>query len=99
VIIQLSLYNPNVGLFTSVTFLIEFLSIGGIYPTVRFEPFDFPLLIETKVCLCLAFTSKFQLIYTILDMIFIIYFMLKEFRLLIELKSSYIRLPIFILCE
>jgi hypothetical protein len=41
VIIQLSLYNPNVRLFTSVTFLIEFLSTGGIYPTARFEPFRF----------------------------------------------------------
>ena len=41
VIIQLSLYNPNVGLYTSVTFLIEFLSTGEIYPSARFEPFDF----------------------------------------------------------
>jgi hypothetical protein len=41
VIIQLSLYNPNVQLFTSVTFLIEFLSTGGISPSARFEPMDF----------------------------------------------------------
>ena len=41
VIIQLTLYNPNVQLFTSVTFLIEILSTGGIYPTSRFEPIDF----------------------------------------------------------
>jgi hypothetical protein len=38
VIIQLSLYNPNVQLFTSVTFLMEFLSSGGAFPTARFEP-------------------------------------------------------------
>ena len=39
VIIQLNLYNPNVELFTSVIFLSEFLSTGGVYSTVRFEPF------------------------------------------------------------
>ena len=41
VIIQLSLYNPNVELFTSVTFLIEILSTGGIWSSARFEPFIF----------------------------------------------------------
>jgi polycystin 1L2 len=40
VIIQLNLYNPNVQLFTSVTFLAEFLSTGGVYPTARFEPMN-----------------------------------------------------------
>jgi hypothetical protein len=39
VIIQCSLYNPNVQLFTSVTLLVELLSTGGIIPTARFEPF------------------------------------------------------------
>ena len=41
VIIQLSLYNPSVELFTSVIFLTEFLSTGGIYSTARFEPLNF----------------------------------------------------------
>ena len=41
VIIQFTLYNPNVQLFTSATFLTEFLSTTGIYPTVRFEPMNF----------------------------------------------------------
>ena len=41
VIIQLSLYNPNVQLFTSATFLMEFLSTGGIYPSARFKPMSF----------------------------------------------------------
>ncbi len=40
VIIQLTLYNPNVQLFTSLTFLAEFLSTGGVHPTSRFEPMD-----------------------------------------------------------
>jgi polycystin 1L2 len=41
VIIELSLYNPNVELFTSVIFLVEFLSTGGAYPSLRFEPMNF----------------------------------------------------------
>jgi len=41
VIIQFSLYNPNVQLFTSVTLLIELLPTGGIIPTARFDPLTF----------------------------------------------------------
>jgi len=41
VIIQCTLYNPNVQMFTSVTLLVEFLSTGGIIPTARFEPIHF----------------------------------------------------------
>jgi len=41
IFIQLTLYNPNVQLFTSVTLLVEFLSTGGVYPTSRFEPVNF----------------------------------------------------------
>ena len=41
IIIQLNLYNPNVELFTSINFLIEFLSTGGINSQVRFEPMNF----------------------------------------------------------
>ena len=41
VMIEFSLYNPNVGLFTSVILLAEFLSTGGVYPQSRFEPLAF----------------------------------------------------------
>ena len=41
VFIHLSLYNPNVQLFTAVTLLVEFLSAGGVYPHARFEPVSF----------------------------------------------------------
>ena len=41
VIIQFTLYNPNVQLFTAVTLLMELLSTGGIYPSARFEPISF----------------------------------------------------------
>ena len=36
VIIQLTLYNPNVELFTSITFLSEFLSTGGACSSISF---------------------------------------------------------------
>ncbi|CAF0788844.1 unnamed protein product [Adineta steineri] len=51
VIIQLSLYNPNVQLFTSVSLLVEFLSTGAIYSSASFEPMNFDeirLLLELK---------------------------------------------------
>jgi hypothetical protein len=41
VIIQLTLYNPNSELFTSATFLTEFLSTGGLISQSRFEPISF----------------------------------------------------------
>jgi len=41
VIIQLTLYNPNVQMFTSGIILAEFLSTGGVFPSSRFEPLNF----------------------------------------------------------
>lgn len=41
IFIQMTLYNPNVQLFTSVTLLSEFLSTGGVFTSNRFEPFQF----------------------------------------------------------
>lgn len=38
VIFHLSLYNPNVQLFTCVTIVHEFLPTGAIYQTIRSEP-------------------------------------------------------------
>ncbi|UJR18699.1 hypothetical protein I4U23_005606 [Adineta vaga] len=74
-IIQLTLYNPNIQLFTSVTFLTEFLSSSGIFPSARFEP--------------ITFTLAYQLICTIIYMLLILYFMWIEIKLLIQLKWKY----------
>ena len=41
IIIQMTLYNPNVQLLTSVTLLSEFLSTGGVFTSARFEPLQF----------------------------------------------------------
>ncbi|UJR08126.1 hypothetical protein I4U23_012402 [Adineta vaga] len=78
IIIQLTLYNPNVQLFTSVTFLLEFSSTGGAFPTARFEPLNF-----------YTFTSLFQLICTIIYMGFIIYFTILQIQLFFQLKFNY----------
>ena len=64
VIIQFSLYNPNVQLFTSVTLLIEILSDGGIFPTARFEPFIFTGNISIRIILQ-AFVFLFSLYFEI----------------------------------
>ncbi|CAF3860190.1 unnamed protein product, partial [Adineta steineri] len=78
IIIQLTLYNPEVVLFTSVTFLVEFLSTGSLIPQYRFEPLTFQV-----------FTSIFQLICSIIYMLFIKYYMIIEIKTVIKMKSSY----------
>ena len=40
VIIQISLYNPSEQMFTSVTFLAEFLSTSGVFPQAHFQPLN-----------------------------------------------------------
>ncbi|CAF1622969.1 unnamed protein product [Adineta ricciae] len=93
VIIQLTLYNPNVHLFTQMNFLLEILSTGGLSTSSRFEPLDF-----------YALTSTFQLICNVLYLVMIIYLMWIEIQLLIKLKWkkyiqqfwSWIELGIFV---
>ena len=41
VIVQLTLYNPNVQLFTSVHLLAEFLSTGGVETVSNIQPISF----------------------------------------------------------
>jgi polycystin 1L2 len=41
VFIEFTLYNPNVALFTSVTFLLEFVSSSGIFTSALFQPINF----------------------------------------------------------
>ncbi|CAF1492760.1 unnamed protein product [Adineta ricciae] len=81
IIIQMSLYNPNSQLFTSVTLRTEFLSTGTIVPQYRFEPFNFNL----------AFGSASQLVCVILYVIFIVYLTFNETKSLIRTKLAYVR--------
>ncbi|CAF0957173.1 unnamed protein product, partial [Didymodactylos carnosus] len=83
VFIQLNMYNPNVNIFTFVTFVLEFLPTGGVFTEARFEPLSF-----------LEFTdgsALFKLICSILYMVFIIYYMTHEIRLLIKMKRAYFK--------
>jgi hypothetical protein len=41
IIIQISLFNPNTELFTSIIFLTEFSSAGGAYPESQIDPMNF----------------------------------------------------------
>ena len=41
ILIQLTLYNPNVRLMTAVTLAVEILSSGDVDPSSRFEPITF----------------------------------------------------------
>ena len=100
VIIQLSLYNPNVNLFVFVTILVEFIPTGALYPSARVEPislmneFDGKRTSrkETKVDVHwrLGF-ALFKLICSILYMVFIVYYMQREIRSIFRHRMAYFR--------
>ncbi|UJR19382.1 hypothetical protein I4U23_022512 [Adineta vaga] len=77
--IQMSLYNPNIQLFTFVTLQNQFLSTGSIHFQSRFEPIQLS-----------AFTSLFQMICIILYLILILYFLWNELQTIYELKWKYL---------
>ena len=83
-LIQLCLYNPNSQLYTSVTFLAEFLATGGVFPLARFEPID----LHDGF---LGFSSLFHALCAIVYLIFIVYLTVMEIRSLIRLKKTYFR--------
>jgi polycystin 1L2 len=102
VIIQMSLYNPNVNLFICVTLLVEFIPTGGLYPSARVEPMFLLNDFEGKFTLSrnmhishvyffLVGFALFKLICSIVYMMFIIYFMQKEIRSMIKLRMAYLR--------
>ncbi len=57
VIIQFTLYNPNIQLFTSATILAEFLSSSGVFLHSRFEPISFQSLFYLSSLAYLFFVS------------------------------------------
>ena len=101
ILIQMTLYNPNVQLFTLVTLSAEFLSSGGVLTSARFEPLNFygktPRGDSSRslncclVCFFSVFSSLLQLICTIIYMLMIIYLMYEQLRLVLELKWKYLR--------
>ena len=100
VMIQISLYNPNIQMFSSVTLLVEFLSTGSLIPTARFEPMDLQSEFfsgdrerEMKMMLLfdVDFSSLFDLIISLIYLLFIVYLMIDEIRLLLSGKWMYFR--------
>ncbi len=87
--------DRNVEWFTSVSFLSEFLSTGGIDPTAHFEPTNFYGILFLSFFLSnkfyLVFSSKLQLLSIIIYLIFIIYLMCNGIHSLFKLKFNYSR--------
>ena len=82
VMIQMTLYNANVQLFTSVTFLVELFPTGGAFVQSRFDSIDLHYQFQD-------FPSIFNGIGAIIYMLFICYYTFIEIRSLIKLKKKY----------
>jgi polycystin 1L2 len=54
ILVDLTLYNPNAQLFTSVTLIVEILATGGFYPSARFEPVQFYGILSHSLFLSLS---------------------------------------------
>lgn len=82
VIIEFTLYNPNLNLFSLNTFLFEILPTGNMIKSVRFEP----IIILNEISLQI-------LIYTIclIYFCFVIYFMVKEILKFSKQKLNYLK--------
>jgi polycystin 1L2 len=82
IIIQMTLYNPNVALFTSIIFLSELFSTGGVFVQSRFDPINLNNQLQ-------GVSSIPTDIEAIIYMLFIIYFTFIELRSLIKLRKKY----------
>ena len=95
VIIDCSLYNPNVALFTSASLLTEFLPIGSVHSQSRFESLSFQREYRCnlpgvhRLTRILVFTSLSQLLGSLFYMIFVVYMMVEEVRSFHRLKAKY----------
>ncbi|XP_036357895.1 polycystin-1-like isoform X2 [Octopus sinensis] len=83
VFVEFTIYNPQVNLFTVCTLLAEFTRIGGVVTSYRFEP-----------CMLLPYMTQAALFQTLCDVIFVlflIYFLIKEVKLLLKLRRKYLK--------
>jgi polycystin 1L2 len=82
--IEFSLYNPNVNLFAYSTILFEILPTGNIIKSYKFYPLS--LLDDTQ-----SNFISFRLICNLIYICFVIFFMIKEAKLLFRLRIEYFR--------
>ncbi len=81
VFIEFTVYNPFVNLFGIVTIVAEMLPTGGIFPFIRIEPVN---LLGYNIS-----TMVFEIVCQISYLIFILIYIYKEFRELIQKKKAY----------
>ncbi|RNA05799.1 polycystic kidney disease 1-like 2 [Brachionus plicatilis] len=82
VVLEFSLYNPNLNLFSYNTILFEFLLTGNLVKSVRFEP-----IIVFK-------EQSLQILINVICFLyfcFIIFFMVKEVLLIVKQKLNYLK--------
>lgn len=84
VFIEFTIYNPGSNLFSVNTILAEFPSTTGIIPTFRFEPVDLIGNYHKQV-------GVYDLAIQIIFVIFLIYFAIREVRLIIRQHKEYFR--------
>jgi polycystin 1L2 len=82
IIIEMTLFNPNVELFTSIRFVTEFFSTGGVFVQSHFDPIDLHNQFQ-------GLSSLIHIICGIVYMAFICYFTLIEIQSFIKLKKKY----------
>ncbi|GAB1597495.1 polycystic kidney disease protein 1-like 2 [Argonauta hians] len=83
VFVEFTIYNPQVNLFTVCTMLAEFTRVGSVVTSYRFEP-----------CMLLPYMTQAALFQTLCDVVFVIfliYFLIKEIKLLIKLRKNYFK--------
>ena len=81
VFIEFAVYNPNANLFVGATMVAEMMNSGGFTTYYRFEPMN---LLGTLDGLAL-----FQLAIQILFVVFIVFFVIKEFRNFWKQRRTY----------
>lgn len=80
IFVEFTAYNPNIDLFLYCTVLFEFLPTGSIVKSYQIKPMN--LFSEVRQD-TLVFKIAFFLVY----LAFIIFFMVKEIKLVIKLKK------------
>ncbi|CAF0988120.1 unnamed protein product, partial [Brachionus calyciflorus] len=81
IFIEFSLYNVNLNLFSYCTILFEILPTGNILRSSKFEPV---ILYEAESSI-----KYFLVIVNVFYFIFILFFMIKEIRSIIKIRSKY----------
>ena len=93
VIVEFSAYNPAINLIMVTTILVEFLPSGQILTAARYDPLN----LFNEMSATGGFAS-FKIACSVIFMIFIVYFMIKEVRELVKMGlKSYVKQAWFLI--